>query len=106
MSFEKMPQADRPTSLLDALKAEIAEAEKGLEGHYKKGSGDDTYKEGKDRSIDLLALRKAFTSLESAGGDIEAAVAALADEIKEDAVANPEVYVRAKALLERRSQMN
>lgn len=110
MPFEEMPKAEQPKSLLDALKAEIAAAEEDLKGHYKKKDESDgygTYKEGKEKSTDLLALRKAAKTLEEAGGDADAAIASLEAQMKQkELVANPEVYMRAAELLERRSQAN
>lgn len=109
MNFENAARKEQPKSLLDALKEEISAAEGDLKSHYKKGGGGDgydTYKEGKEKSTDLLAMRKAAKTLEAAGGDIEAAMAALDEELEEGAMANPDVAERAKKLLERKSESN
>jgi hypothetical protein len=107
MSFENPSSQEAPKTLLDALKQEIADAEADLKSHYKKGGGAeamDVYKEGKEKSADLLALRKGAKALEAADGDVEQALADL--DGQKDASSNPDVVERAKTVLERKSQAN
>ncbi|MEK7546493.1 MAG: hypothetical protein AAB554_05525 [Patescibacteria group bacterium] len=109
MNFENPSSKEQPKTLLAALKEEIAAAENELKGHYRKerGDGHDTYKEGKEKSADLLAMRKAAQALEEAGGNAEEAVASLGLQLEDkELVANRDVYERAVALLERRGQGN
>ena len=109
MNFENPSSKEQPKSLLDSLKEDIAAAEGDLKGHYKKdggGDGYDTYKEGKEKSTDLLAMRKAAKTLEASEGDVAAAIKQLQEQLEEGGVANDDVYTRAVTILERKSQAN
>lgn len=108
MNFENPSAKDQPKSLLDSLKDDIVAAEAELKSHYKnKESGPmDAYAEGKEKSTDLLAMRKAAKTLEAAGGDVEAAITKLKDMLEEGAAGNDAVYERAVILLERKGRSN